>query len=134
MDEQFFRGQIGRLRTRFGDRAFDNELVRLIAAEVHDMSEQGFLRFCDVMIGSRPHTKPPLLTEFREARLKESKRRFEDDLRGATNMLNRKAPEEMRKHRRLILSRDFGGVESVNDALEIARHNLQVAKADKGGA
>lgn len=130
MTDLFFKHQVQRLRTRFGDRNFDNEFVQLVWREVYDMSEQAFIKTVDVFIGSRPTTKPPLLTDFRDARLAEQKRRFEEDLRGATQMLRRRAPEEMRKHLRVILSKDFGGVESVVDALEVAKHRRQVAKAD----
>jgi hypothetical protein len=134
MTGEQFVAQMSRLRMRFGDKAFDPAFVDLVWREVHDMSVPAFSRFVDVAIGSRPHTKPPLLTDFREARLAESKRKFEDDLRGATDTLKRRAPEEMRKHLRLILSKEFGGVESVGDALEIAKLKRRVSGPEGEGA
>jgi hypothetical protein len=132
--QAFFKTQMVRLQTRFTAKAFDSEFVALIWREVHDMSESGFQRFCDVMIGSRTAHKPPLLSEFREARINERKLKFENDVRGAAQSLKR-APEEMRRHMRAILSKEFGGVESVGDALEIAqlRRRLTTNEPDGGG-
>lgn len=131
MTQEFFKNQISRLKERFSDRAFDNQFVMLIWADCHDMAESAFKRSCDVFIGSRSPNKPPLLSEFREARLAEEKTKFENDLKGASNFLKRKAPDEMRKHLRAILSKEFGGVESVKDALDVARHRLRVKAADE---
>lgn len=125
MNGIFFQSQVQRLILRFGQRNFDPEFCKLIFREVDGMSEQGFLRFCDVLIGSRTPNKPPLLTDFREARLNEQKHKFENDVRGATQALTRRAPEEMRKYLRQVLSHDYGGVESVKEALEIARLRLR---------
>lgn len=129
MNPAFFQAQIQRLITRFGQKAFDPEFCKLIWREAHDMSEQGFMRYCDVLIGSRSANKPPLLSEFREARLKEQKLKFDNDVRGATQFLKRQAPEEMRKHLRAVLSREYGAVESVSEALEVAR----IRRATGGG-
>lgn len=123
MTEQFFKSQMTRLQTRFGAKAIDAEFVMLVWREVRDMSETGFQRACDVWIGSRTHHKPPLLSEFREARIAEDKLRLHNDTQGAVSMLKRKAPREMQESLRKALAKDFGGVESVADALEIARLN-----------
>ncbi len=132
MTQDFYRQQLTRLRVRFGEKAMDAEFVMLVWREVHDMSESAFQRFCDVLIGSRTHHKPPLLSEFREARMQEQKIKFDNDVRGAVNFLERKAPAEMHKHLRAILSKEFGGVESVMDAVDVARHRLRMERADKG--
>ncbi|MGE0525862.1 MAG: hypothetical protein AB7G93_09670 [Bdellovibrionales bacterium] len=120
MTPEFFKQQWDRLKVRFGDRAMDDEFGRLALAEVRDMSEDAFKRAVDVWIGSRPHNKPPLLSEFREARLAREKRKLEHEASGAAQTL-RKAPEEMKQHMRKILSQEYGGVDSVTDAFEIAR-------------
>jgi len=130
MTQEFFRTQLTRLRTRFGERNVDQEFVQLVWREVHDMSEASFKRFCDVLIGSRSANKPPLLSEFREARMNEQKLKFDNDVKAATQMLKRQAPEEMRKHMRQVLSRDFGAVESITDALEIARLRRRMSTDD----
>ena len=120
MTPSVFNAQIQRLRVRFGERAFDPELTRLIAAEVQNMTDQHFQRFVDVAIGTRHQSRPPLITDFREAAVVEQNNQFKRDLRGATQVLKR-APGEMRAHLAQILSKEFGHVESVNDAREIAR-------------
>lgn len=125
MTQAFFLQQVKRLQVRFGERALDAEFVQLIWREVHEMSEHAFQRFCDVMIGSRSHNKPPLLSEFREARMQEQKLRFENDVRGASQSLERKAPAEMREHLGKVLSAEFGKVDGVGDALAIARLRLR---------
>lgn len=134
MTEIFFKDQIRRMKERFGDRAFDNQLVMLIWSECHDLPEATFRRTCDVFIGSRSHNKPPLLSEFREARLAEEKLKFQNDLKGATNFVERKAPEEMRKHLRAVLSKEYGGVDSVKDAFEISRLRLRTKSTPEGAA
>jgi len=131
MTKDFFLHQVTRLQTRFGDRAIDAEFVKLVWAEIHEMNEQDFLRAVNVWIGSRPYTKPPLLTEFREARMASSKNKFESDLRGSANFLSRKAPEEMRNKLKQILSKEHGGVDSLRDALEVAKLNLRLKRSEK---
>jgi hypothetical protein len=134
MTEAQFKNQIQRLRVRFGDKNFDAEFIQLIWREVYDMSEQAFVRTVDVFIGTRPTTKPPLLTEFKEARLKEQKQKFEQDLRGATQFLDRKAPEEMKAKLKLVLKGEFGGVENVKEALAVAKYKLNPEQDPDGGA
>jgi hypothetical protein len=132
MNQPFFLSQITRLRTRFGDKNFDNEFVKLVAAEVHDMSESGFKRFCDVLIGSRTAHKPPLLSEFREARIKENEVRFRNDVAGATRALN---DPRIAKPISEVLHREFGKVESVSEAFAIAKLRLRTSESnnDDGG-
>jgi hypothetical protein len=126
-----FKHQTNRLRIRFGEKHFDEEFLKLVWREVSDMSAHGYQRFCDVLIGSRTANKPPLLSEFREARLSEQKIKFQNDLRGAQNFLEREAPLEIRKHLKTILSKEFGGVESVSEALEVARTKLRIERVSK---
>lgn len=122
MNPILFQAQMQRLITRFGVKAFDPEFSKLIWREVHDMSEPGFVRFCDVLIGSRTAHKPPLLSEFREARMNEEKLKFQNDLAGATQTLRKRAPAEMRAHLRSVLTKEFGaGIETISDALELAQ-------------
>lgn len=120
MTLQEFNAQWTRLKVKFG-RHMDDELKILVSQTVSGMSELAFKRACDVWIGERTINKPPMLSDFREADRLEQKRKFDNDLRGATDMLKRGAPEEMRRHLRAVLSSEYGGVESATDALEIAR-------------
>lgn len=134
MTPAFFQTQITRLRIRFSDRNFDQEFVQLVWRECHDMSEPGFQRLCDVFIGSRTANKPPLLSEFREARINEQKLRFDNETKAAARTLSRTAPAETRAHLRKVLSADFGACESAADALEIARLRRRLQRDDDGGA
>lgn len=118
MSPTFFHEQWKRLIIRFGAKNMDSEFGKLALAEVHDMSEHGFKRFVDVLIGSRTAHKPPLLSEFREARIKEAEQRFKNDVAGATRAL--KDPR-IAKPLSEVLKRDFGAVSGVMEALEIAR-------------
>lgn len=130
MTENFFSQQWKRLEVRFGAKAMDPELKMLVAREVHDMSERAFQRAVDVWIGSRPHTKPPLLAEFREAALAERKYALDRDTMGALISINRKAPDEMKAQMRGALSKEFGAVSSVKEAMEVARIRQRVDQAD----
>ena len=130
MSPAFFFEQWDRLKVRFGVRAMDEEFKRLCALEVNTMSEAGFRRFVDVMIGSRMYNKPPLLSEFREARLNEEKLKFQNDVIGAAAFVQKRAPEEMRNHLRNILSKEFGKVSGVAEALEVARVRLRIKKLE----
>ena len=121
MNFAFFQAQVARLITRFGAKALDTEFIKLAWGEVKTMSEEPFRRFCDVLIGSRTHTRPPLLAEFREARIADEKAQFQREVQEASRFLHRKAPAEMKAHLRGVLSKDFGGCESLTDALEVAK-------------
>lgn len=128
MDESFFRTQIARFRSRFGDKAFDNEFAKLVAREVYDISEQDFLRVVDVMIGSRKHTDAPRLAEFREARIACDKRRFESEVRGAANVLEHPARfDGLRK----FLAKDYPGAKKLNEAVEIQKLRNAIARSNK---
>jgi hypothetical protein len=63
-----YRDQIERMKRRFGQKAFDEEFIKLVWREVKDMSQYDFVRTADVMIGTRNHTRPPSIVDFREAR------------------------------------------------------------------
>lgn len=131
MTEQFFAEQWKRLEIRFGSKSMDAEFMRLCAREVHDMSDSALKRAVDVWIGSRTANKPPLLSEFREARLAEQKLRFDNDVRGAANTLfgPKGGPSERKAHVLKVLSKEFGNVSSIAEALEVARLRIRVANA-----
>lgn len=132
MSPQAFHTQWQRLIVRFGVKSMDDELKLLVTREVHDMGETAFQRFVDVLIGSRTAHKPPLLSEFREARLAEQKLRFQNETQAAARAFTQHAPEELRANMRKVLSKEFGKVESVADALQIARLRLRTGGGDNG--
>ena len=127
MNPQKFHVQWQRLVVRFGARSMDDEFKLLASKEVHDMGEAAFHRFVDVMIGSRTANKPPLLSEFREARLAENKLRFDNMTRAAAQTLFGPdgPPADRRAHVLKVLSKEYGAVNSITEALEIARLRLR---------
>jgi hypothetical protein len=84
VNANFFQDQVKRLHVRFGERNFDAEFVSLLWDEVCTMSDPGLKMTVDVMIGNRLTNKPPVLQDFRDARLKEEKLKFENEVRGAS--------------------------------------------------
>jgi hypothetical protein len=121
-----------RLRQRFGDKACDGEFKRLIALECGAMQAHAFSRICDFMIGTRKHTAPPLLQDFRDARVREEKQRFEADVRGASDAFERRPMSEILK--RLGYAEARTASEAVETEREILRMQAQIAKAEGGGA
>ncbi len=123
MTQEQFKAQVSRLIKRFGDRAFDNEFVLLVWAEMQDMSSRDFVRVVDTLIGARSHNKAPLLSEIRECRLQLEKlyRGEAAHQRGPCTVLQHPAMRPLAD----VLRKDFGAVENVKDALAIARLKLQ---------
>lgn len=129
IDEKLFGEQVQRLRSRFGEKAFDNELCRLIALEVKEMHPHDFVRTVDVMIGSRPHSKPPLLSEFREARLQAEKMKHQQELRQAVETFNHPAKSD---GLRRFLAMNYPGAKTLWEAVQIQVLRNQVERANRG--
>lgn len=64
MTAEFFKEQIQRLKSRFGEKAFDREFCDLIAAKVKFMSDESFVSLVNFIIGSRKPNDPPLIEDF----------------------------------------------------------------------
>lgn len=121
MDRNFLIDQINRLRIRFGETAFDTEFVKLVVNEVSTMSEYGFKRSCDIWIGSRTRNKPPLLSEFREARLNEERVKLDNDTRAVSNVLNHPAKfGGLKKY----LAANFPEAKTLSKAVEQRREQI----------
>jgi hypothetical protein len=117
MTHEFFKEQVSRLRTRFGEKAFDDEFVKLAWLEVGEMSDLGFKRTCDTFIGSKPWSQPPLLADFREARLTELRSQLKTEVATAARALfpvTKKTANE-------VLRPFFGEVTGVLEAWSVAR-------------
>lgn len=125
MTEEFFNQQIDRLTIRFGARAFDDEMVRVIAAEILPVSEDFFRRTVDTWVGTRKHTNPPLLTDFREARLTYERHNLYREAKVASNVFNYGLKE--------VLKRIYK-VETLDEAFELERLKIKLGAAseDKG--
>lgn len=122
MTDSFFRQQMGRLQGRFGAKAFDNEFVKLAWGEVQPMTEDGFRRFCNITIGTRPHNRPPLLTEFREAMLAELKAQRQTTLADVARNFEKRNGKSVLE----ILKPFVGQVRNVAEAVEV--RTLQIIR------
>lgn len=127
MNNPFFVEQVNRLRTRFGENAFDKEFTKLVANEVGTMSEYGFKRACDIWIGSRSRGKAPLLSEFREARLAEEKIKLDNATYLAANILTK--PQKF-GGLKLYLEKEFPGCKTLAQAVEVRRLQIRLAKIE----
>ncbi len=127
MTEIYFISQIDRLKRRFGDKNFDPEFIRLASFDAHKMSDSWFQRAVDVWIGSRPVSKPPLIADFKEAMLKEEKFRLDNIARDANKAIERPANGDGLKK---ILKDQFGGTNSVKDAIEYIKLQNRLLEAD----
>jgi len=128
MTGEIFAEQVKRLQMRFGTKALDQQFVDLVWRECREMSEGALITFVDVMIGSRPHTKPPLLQDFRDARLAEAKRKFESDVRGAVREFEHPSARGGLKK---FLAMNYPGCKTLWDAVEVERLKIRIAKADQ---
>jgi hypothetical protein len=125
---QVVADQINRLKSRFGDKAFDDEFVKLVKAELRNMVDGNVTRCCDLFIGNRPHHKPPVLDDFRQARLAEEKVKVEYAARGAMDAMTRgpAGNEGLKRY----LAKAFPGCKTLNEAIEVRRHQIEIAKAN----
>jgi len=130
MDQDIFKSEIKRLRVRFGDRAFDAEMTKLVWDEVSTMSADGFHKYVSTLIGHRGPFDPPLLAEFREARLFEERNNLKKETAGAGRELRK--VDSLGFDRMLALN--FPGAKSAKDALAIAKKKRQGGNDDGPGA
>lgn len=99
MTRDFFILQIERLKTRFGAKAFDPEFIRILGLEVASVPDEFFRMTVSTWIGTRRHNNPPLLTDFREARLAFEKGTFNKMVTKAAEAFEYKPFKDiMRKH------------------------------------
>lgn len=126
MSPEFFKTQMDRLQKRFGAKAIDNEFTKLVWLDVDSMSESGFLRSVNIWIGNRSHLKPPLLSEFREARLNEEKYRLGNEAKGAADSMGNHPQMGLRAY----LAKEFPGCKSLNEAIEVRALQIKVQKAN----
>ncbi len=125
MNLNFMVDQINRLRIRFGESAFDKEFCKLVQDEIKTMSEYGFKRAVDIWIGSRTRSKPPLLSEFREARLLEEKVVLDNAARLASNVLSHPAKfGGLKKY----LSNNFPDCKTLADAVKERREQIRIRR------
>ncbi len=129
MRTDFFNQQVERLKLRFSPKAFDPESTRLIGREVASLDEETFMRIIDFLITSRTHTKPPLLSDFRDARLRSEKQRLERDVDGALRAMERDASQWSTDGLQKYLKQHYPGCRTLVDAVNVERLKIQVKKA-----
>lgn len=129
MTPEQFKSQVIRLQSRFGEKAFDNEFVKLVWREVDGMNYYDFVKVVETFIGARSHHKAPLLSEFREQRLLMDKNRVERDAQGACRILRHPS---MVKPISEILNKEYGGgVDSVAEAFTVAKLRMLKGNGDE---
>ncbi len=126
MTNEFWHTQKARFIDRFGERNFSKEFSLLVAIECKSMSDQDFLDVANAMIGARKPNDPPLIRDFRDARLAQERRKFERDLYSAANAMSRPA---WTKGLKSYLSREFPGCKTLNEAVEVRRLQIQIEKS-----
>lgn len=125
MTEDFFRQQIERLKVRFGAKAFDYEFIRILGLEVATIGDEFFRRTVDTWIGTRKNSSPPLLTDFREARLAFEKNKFKAEVERASNTFNHGLKDVLRKHYK---------VDTLQEAFELEKLKIRLGGQDDRGA
>lgn len=125
MTREFFLHQIERLKIRFGAKSFDPEFIRILGLEIASLSDEFFRRTVDTWIGTRKNNNPPLLTDFREARLAHEKTKFTQEVSGAARTFEYKPFKDiMRKHY---------NVDSLSEAIELERLRLRLGDSSGEG-
>ncbi len=125
MTEELFESQIKRLRTRFGLKAFDNEFARLLASELKELNDVDFLTVVNRMIAERPHTRPPIMADFREARVRLEQMRFNQGVEKAATNLFWPAGALGR-----ALKEHYPGAKDLKEAMEIQILRNQIKRAN----
>jgi hypothetical protein len=122
MTQTFFVEQMHRLKTRFGEKSFDIELIKLLGREIASVEEDFFRRTVDTWIGMRKNNNPPLLVDFREARLAFEKNNLARETIGASKNFAFSLKEVLQKHYK---------VETVKEAYELEKLKLVLGGVDE---
>lgn len=126
MNQECWLHQKTRLIDRFGPKNFSTEFALLCSIECKPLPNEAFVDIVNFLIGSRPANRPPLLADFRDARLAFEKRQFEKDAYGAARAMREPARfEGLRKY----LAREFPGCKSLNEAVEVRKLQIQIEKS-----
>lgn len=124
MTESFFLSQIERLKERFGPKSFDWQFVRVVGAEVSAMPDESFRRSVDNWIGGRKTNNPPLLQDFRDAKIAHEKGRFTNEVKKAATVFNYGLKDVLKKHY---------NVDTLSEAMELERLKIKLGGANDDG-
>lgn len=111
MTKETFDEQMTRLKNRFGEKAFDAEIERLIGIETSVMTDKAFTDAVNGFIGSRKHHDPPLVTDFREVRILFEQRNFKNQVVMVDRHLKHNGDETLNRYLKGL------GAESISDAV-----------------
>lgn len=123
MTEDFYLSQIKRLQIHFGPKAFNSENVRIYGREIAIVSDEFFRNLVDTWIGSRKNGQPPLLPDFREAKLTFERNNLKRECREASGGFNNGLKEVLRKVYK---------VDSLKEAFELERLKARLGDKDGG--
>jgi hypothetical protein len=126
MTRECFDHQKTRLIDRFGKNNFSSEFSLLVLIECKTLTDQEFVEIVNFFIGSRPANKPPMVFDFRDARIAKERLRFQRDVDGAARAME----IEFQGGLKAYLAKAFPGCRNLDEAVEVRRLQIQVAKAE----
>lgn len=129
MTNEFMHGQFERLKSRFGNKAFDTQLCHLIASEVWSMSEADVVGLVNFLIGSKAASRPPLLEDFRNGRLAAERRKLERDAAGAARSMDRQWDTQSLK-KAIAANPDWAGCLTAMECIEIERLKIRLERSN----
>ena len=125
MTHEVWLTQKARLIDRFGKNNFSPEFSLLVSIECRQLPDSALREIVDALIGNRKPSNPPLIQDFRDARLAFERREFDRDANGARNALDWPAKDGLQKY----LTKAFPGCKTINEAIEVRRLQVQIEKA-----
>lgn len=128
MTEHFFRDQMKMIVEDFGPKEYTPLRMRDIWLLCKDLTEDQFAKIVTHFRRTRMLKYPPLPTHFEEEAYRQRQTKFNREVKDtAQNMSIKKGtPEEMRAHMKDVLLGEFGAVDNLSDALEIARLRMKL--------
>lgn len=124
MTEIFFVEQMNRLKNRFGAKAFDIEIMKVLAREIYSVGEDFFRRSVDNWIGMRKSSNPPLLVDFREMRLGYERSLLKTDMAKVERTFSTGLGDVLRR---------VYNVDTLEEAFELERMKIVLGEKDAGG-
>jgi len=127
MTREIFDQQIQRLQVRWRN-AFDREFVSLLANRMNGISNDDFVEIVNFFIGNRPVSKPPLMQDFQDERIRRERQAFNRDVAGAASAMDRPWQGGLQA----FLAREYPGCKTLNEAVEVQIEKNRIARAMGG--
>lgn len=122
-----FDDQIKRLRVKFGDKAFDPETVALIATECITLKSEEFAKIASFFLGTRKHINPPMLPDFKEAKLRAEKLAFNREVDSAADTMSSPPWQGGLK---AFLAKEYPGCKTLWEAVEVRKLHRAIAVSE----